>query len=256
MEEEQQSGCFIVTFLKGPHSLVSFHIFVFHPKLMFLCKNFCFVPEGRASSPGEESVVPLVTSQRALVRTCFLTNRAAGNPVLLEISLKGTFFFARRAFFFFFWNRWSRDISVFSRLGSTSTCFFCFLRAFRSLSRIIPLFAALTQASHSLQSAAVSSALSPPTISEWTTRTCATRGWCLAGRSWQKSSSGVHPYAPTHSTRRECRLIFLLGGLELKRRERSARTDRALFFTVKGQGQHPEAALVISHVATFLSFLN
>lgn len=75
-----------------------------------------------------------------------------------------------------------------------------------------PFVAALTQASHSLQSAAVSSALSPPTISEWTTRTCATRGWCLAGRSWQKSSSGVHPYAPTHSTRRECRLIFLLGG--------------------------------------------
>lgn len=50
--------------------------------------------------------------------------------------------------------------------------------------------------------------------------------------------------------------IFEGKSLELKRRERSARTDRALFFTVKGQGQHPEAALVISHVATFLSFLN
>lgn len=137
-------------------------------------------------------MVPLVTSQRAPVRTCFLTNRAAGNPVLLEISLKGTFFLQAEPFFFFFLNRWSRDISVFSRLGSTSTRFFCFLRAFRSLSRIEhPFVAALTQPSHSLQSAAVSSALSPPTISEWTTRTCATRGWCLAGRSWQKSSSGV-----------------------------------------------------------------
>lgn len=69
-------------------------------------------------------MVPLVTSQRAPVRTCFLTNRAAGNPVLLEISLKGTFLFLHAEPFFFFLNRWSRDISVFSRLGSTSACFF------------------------------------------------------------------------------------------------------------------------------------
>lgn len=174
---------------------------------MFLCKNWHSVPEGRASNPGEESVVPLVTSQRTLVRTCFLTNRAAGNPVLLEMSLKGTFFFCTQSLFL---NRWSRDICVFTPRLHLNVLY-SFLRAFRSLSRIIPLLPLLRKPpTHcSLRQWAQRS---PPTISEWTTRTCATRGWCLAGRSWQKSSSVVRPYALTHSMQRECRLIFLLGG--------------------------------------------
>lgn len=158
-------------------------------------------------------MVPLVTSQRALCQDMLSHKQSSREPGAVGNFVKGNFFFFLHAepFFFFFLNRWSRDISVLSRLGSTSTCFFVSSERFapsRGSSLCCRSYASLPL------TAVCGSELSAftPTISEWTTRTCATRGWCLAGRSWQKSSSGVHPYAPTHSTRRECRLIFLLGG--------------------------------------------
>lgn len=142
-----------------------------------------FCPRRKSQQPGRGigmTTVPLVTSQRTLVLPSFLTNTAVRDTVLLENFIKG------KVFFVFFGMQsllWIDAVVIF-------LCFHASAPPQRAIlcprSDSLPLkdhpfVAALTQASHSLQSAAVSSALSPTIMSEWTTN--ATRGWCLSGQS-------------------------------------------------------------------------
>lgn len=173
---------------------------------MFSTDNWHSVPEGGASNLGEESVVPPCDITKGTCLDMFAHKQSGWGHGAVGNFDKGNFFFvARRAFSesmesWYFW--------AFTPRLHLNTLFL-FPRSVSLPLEDHPFVAALTQASHSLQSAAASSALSPLTI-EWTTR--ATQGWCFAGQSWRNSSSIIHPYALTHSTRRECRPILSLGG--------------------------------------------
>lgn len=187
---------------------------------------------------------------------------------------KGNFyvFVAHRAFFFLI-DR-SRDISGFSRLGSTSTCFFFFVSSERFAPSRGSSLCCRSYASLPLTAVCSSelSAFTPDDIR--VDNTCNTR---LVFRrpvaaEQQLYRPPVRSHAldtagtPAHPSRsvgvrrgRKSELKTETGffegkSLELKQRERSADTDRALFFTVKGLLRHPVAALMISHVATCCFF--